>query len=125
VCYSNGSSSWTGAFTCSDHHSSDHHSSDLIILLIIILLTSSGVKCDPTIGSITQISIGTWGITGTFPASMSSLTRLFWIYAPDNSISGSIPDNLSTKMVYLHLANNRLNGSMPTWISNCASMALL
>ncbi|PRP79017.1 putative leucine-rich repeat receptor-like protein kinase [Planoprotostelium fungivorum] len=95
VCYSNGSSSWTG------------------------------VKCDPTIGSITQISIGTWGITGTFPASMSSLTRLFWIYAPDNSISGSIPDNLSTKMVYLHLANNRLNGSMPTWISNCASMALL
>lgn len=67
---------------------------------------------------------------GELPESLSELTNLERFDVSSNQISGGIPSGLcegssTTRLKVLYLQNNRLNGSIPSTLSNCSQLVSL
>ena len=73
----------------------------------------TGILCVE--GSVNQISLGGFGVTGRLPSSLSLLTNMQVLNLRYNIIKGTIPSTISTlsRLNNLDLSNNKLNGTIP------------
>ncbi|KAM3324404.1 hypothetical protein P3S67_005556 [Capsicum chacoense] len=62
-----------------------------------------------------------------FLSSNRSWTQLEWLYISSNSLTGSIPSNVSGlhNLQTLNLSSNHLNGNIPSWIYSLPSLTEL
>ncbi|XP_059077346.1 receptor-like protein 19 isoform X1 [Cryptomeria japonica] len=67
-------------------------------------------------------------LNGTIPSTLSNISTLWVLYLHDNSLIGPIPTSFGklSKLGYLDLSNNRLNGTFSFFIlNNCPKLDLL
>ncbi|GAV74792.1 LRR_1 domain-containing protein/LRRNT_2 domain-containing protein/Malectin_like domain-containing protein [Cephalotus follicularis] len=84
----------------------------------------TGVNCSegPRIRVVT-LNLTSMGLSGSLSASISNLTALTSIELGNNTLSGSIPDLSSLRMLeILHLEDNQLSGEIPPSLGNMASL---
>ena len=78
-----------------------------------------GVTCSsdcPAQCDLISLSLPIYGLEGTIPSELGSLTNLQELSLNNNSLSGSIPSELGalTYLQHLSLNNNALSGSIPS-----------
>ncbi|KAI4331791.1 hypothetical protein L6164_016746 [Bauhinia variegata] len=66
-------------------------------------------------------------VSGKFPAFLSNLPNLLFVYIENNRISGQIPESIGnmTRLEALSFAGNRLSGSIPSSISQLTQLTQL
>lgn len=75
-----------------------------------------GVTCDPTLSRVTQIRLPGDRLSGQLPENtLGNLTRLRVLSLRHNSLSGTIPSDLSfcTELQNINLEGNRFSGEIP------------
>lgn len=80
----------------------------------------TGITCSegPRIRVVT-LNLTGMGLSGSLPPSIATLTALRDIWLGNNTLSGSIPDLSSLKMLEtLHLEDNRFTGEIPSSLGN-------
>eukprot|EP01041_Mallomonas_annulata_P005409 gene5409-10821_t len=90
-----------------------------------ICATWQGILCRD--GYISEIRLEYYGLKGTIPSSLGSLTTLTFLQMAGNSLSGTIPKSLGqlTLLYDLWLGSNCLEGSIPTSLGNLLSLQVL
>ncbi|KAJ6839640.1 putative LRR receptor-like serine/threonine-protein kinase [Iris pallida] len=80
----------------------------------------TGVTCSSgKLARVVTLNLTSYGISGSLPASIGTLTSVSSILLGGNKISGPIPDMGALKeLVSLHLENNQLTGSIPQSLGN-------
>ena len=83
-------------------------------------------------GRVTELRLGSNGLTGTIPPEIGSLTELETLYlgawaGGNNNVAGNIPPELGNlgNLRSLKLANNELTGTIPPELSNLANLESL
>jgi Leucine-rich repeat (LRR) protein len=62
-------------------------------------------------------------LSGTVPASLSTLTSLQWLSLAFNQLTGSLPNlSASTGLAALYMSSNQLSGSLPLWVTACREL---
>jgi hypothetical protein len=87
-----------------------------------------GVTCDGgSTGSVTSLSLGSKGITGTIPISVGSLVNIITLYFQSNSITGSIPSSVGSlsNLATLYLYSNSIAGSIPSSMGSLVNLIIL
>ncbi|WP_041257381.1 FG-GAP-like repeat-containing protein [Fibrella aestuarina] len=87
-----------------------------------------GVGCDGN-GRVTSLVLGNNQLSGSLPASLSTLTSLTTLALDNNQLTGSLPDGLRalTGLTSLSLGGNQFSGTIPvslTALSNLESLNL-
>ncbi|XP_061985425.1 leucine-rich repeat receptor-like serine/threonine-protein kinase At2g14510 [Populus nigra] len=80
----------------------------------------TGIACSegPRIRVVT-LNLTSMGLSGSLPLSIARLTALTGIWLGNNTLSGSIPDFSSLKMLEtLHLEDNQFTGEIPLSLGN-------
>ncbi|XP_073149349.1 probable inactive receptor kinase At2g26730 [Henckelia pumila] len=65
-------------------------------------------------GRLTRLDLSSNNFTGGIPFSVGNLTSLTGLFLENNGFTGKIPSNVPPNLVDFSVANNRLNGSIPT-----------
>lgn len=77
-------------------------------------------------GDVIGINLGDNGLSGSIPASLNNLQGLKVLQLQRNGLHGGIPDLSGLAVLEeLHLSNNALGGSIPSWITGMQSLQKL
>ncbi|KAI5679865.1 hypothetical protein M9H77_01092 [Catharanthus roseus] len=83
-----------------------------------------GIECwNAAENRVLNIRLSDMGLKGEFPRGIANCTSLTGLDLSNNSISGSIPSDISMIMRFvtsLDLSYNRLSGSIPVSLANCS-----
>lgn len=88
----------------------------------------SGVTCsEPGSGFVVAVDLSNANVAGPFPSVLCRLTGLKFISLYNNSINGTLSDDLSTcrSLVHLNLAQNLLTGTLPHSLSELPELKYL
>ncbi len=85
----------------------------------------NGVRSTPD--GVIRLHLWNWGLAGTIPDSLGSLTSLEELNLTFNSLTGTIPDSLGnlTNLRILALRDNDLTGTIPASLGNLRNLELL
>lgn len=85
-----------------------------------------GIAIEST-NHVSSIMLGSNGLAGTIPASISNLSYLKELNLYTNQLTGTIPISIGLLQYLetLDMGNNQLSGSIPTEIGNLANLRLL
>ncbi|KAL8488321.1 hypothetical protein ACS0TY_024556 [Phlomoides rotata] len=72
---------------------------------------------------ITRLDLSSNNFTGPIPFSLSNLTHLTGLFLQNNGFSGKLPSIAPPGLVGFNVANNRLNGSIPTALAKFPATA--
>jgi hypothetical protein len=75
--------------------------------------------------SLRKVHLARNQFTGKIPSSLVALTRLMELSLEGNQFEGNIPDFAQRKWTLFNLANNHLDGRIPTTLSNLNSSSFL
>ena len=86
-----------------------------------------GVTVNSGSQRVTHIDLNTNGLSGTVPASLSSMTSLQGLNLSHNNLGGAIPASLGTLLALqsLYLNNNQLTGSIPDTLGSLTGLQQL
>ena len=78
-------------------------------------------------GTVTAISLGSTGISGTLPTAIGYITALRQLDMCCNNIQGTLPSEIGylTSLIYIQLESNSLIGTIPTTIGLITALTLL
>ncbi|XP_076924794.1 uncharacterized protein LOC143587378 [Bidens hawaiensis] len=88
----------------------------------------TGVTCsEPGSGFVVAVDLSNANVAGPFPSVLCRLTGLKYVSMYNNSVNGSLSDDLSTcrTLVHLNLAQNYLTGSLPESLSQLPELKYL
>ncbi|XP_075489982.1 putative inactive receptor kinase At2g26730 [Primulina tabacum] len=74
-------------------------------------------------GRMTRLDLSSNNLTGSIPFSIGNLTSLTGLFLENNGFTGKIPSNVPPRLVDFSVANNRLNGSIPTGFAKFPALA--
>ncbi len=83
----------------------------------------SGVVLEGTPGRVTELRLGSLGLTGEIPPELGSLSDLQHLNLSDNNLTGGIPTELGdlSNLQELFLGGNRLSGCVPNELRDIPS----
>nr|XP_043637966.1 receptor-like kinase TMK4 [Erigeron canadensis] len=75
------------------------------------------VSCDPSEKNVTSVNFGKRGFLGTISPSFANLTSLKTLLLNDNSLTGSIPEILTSlpDLQLFNVSNNNISGAIPVF----------
>ena len=78
-------------------------------------------------GSVTALYLFRNSLSGSIPTNLTNLTNLTHLWLDSNSLSGSIPTEIGnlTNLTWLSLHSNSLSGSIPTELTNLTNLTQL
>ncbi|KAK7285701.1 hypothetical protein RJT34_20479 [Clitoria ternatea] len=79
-----------------------------------------GITCSGN--RVTEIKLSNFGLTGSLPYGLQSLTSLTNLDVSSNSLGGTIPYQLPPNVQRLNLAHNNITGTVPYSIYNLTSL---
>lgn len=92
------------------------------------ITTALGVTCNPHTLGVQGLYLPSNGLRGTLPPELQFLTDLELLAVPYNQISGKLsaaPFGTLTKLNYLDLRNNLLEGTIPEWVGDFSRLQVL
>ena len=90
-------------------------------------IDNGGVSCHANSSQVSKIDLGYNNLSGTLPGEIGILQRLNELVLPDNSLRGSISEQLGTLNLveYVDLSLNNLTGTIPTSLSEAKNISTL
>ena len=113
----------------------------------------SGLSCDWSTGKVYYLSLGYYGLKGSIPSSLSTLSSLRYIYLNSNALKGAFPNifgempslyyvdlrnndfdsfnaptsNVSSHsyLYYIDISNNAFSGDLPSSVCSLSSLRYL
>ena len=86
-----------------------------------------GIVLGGTPKRVTELQLGSRGLSGSIPSTLGSLSNLTKLYLFSNQLSGAIPTQLGSlsNLTHLFLNSNRLTGSIPKEIGEISTLTIL
>ena len=86
-----------------------------------------GIVLGGTPKRVTDLQLGSRGLSGSIPSTLGSLSNLTKLYLFNNQLSGAIPTQLGSlsNLTHLFLNSNRLTGSIPKEIGEISTLTNL
>lgn len=86
-----------------------------------------GVQCDENSTTVIGLTLSDNGLTGTLPATLSSLANLQLLDLEGNALSGSLPKTLGrmANLRALYLGLNQISGALPHELGTLARLQIL
>ena len=85
-----------------------------------------GVTTDDE-GRVSALSLDSNQLSGSIPAELGDLSKMFFLHLAENQLSGEIPTELGSlaNLVWLYLWDNQLSGEIPAELGSLTNLSVL